>query len=663
MSEKIILLDNLNEYTGLIEETYIVPLENKIDGLNLQKSHGDRTISTKPRINESGEIKEAHAYQKDSIALAYKGQAGMTAEEFAEKYPSGKDDWGHTYEQSFGIAFAEGLETKALGRNSHAQNRATKALANDSSASGVESTASGINGSNANGFQTQASGSSSFTANYQTKATNQATSAFGIGGEASGKGAFKTGGYSTASGEYSFTEGVNTQAVGNYSHAQNRGTQALADDSNASGVETVASGINGSNANGHKTNATGEASFTANFGTTASGTYASAFGKGGDAKGSNSFKIGDNNVSEGSCTFSLGANNTSVGYCSTVGGFQSRAGGSAPYSLVYGRNLKATGADQAVLGAYNNPDTKYGAYPRLIVGGGSSENTRNNAFVVLPDGTLYSSKGKVALIDDVNEIVKDLQALNTGYDCAELYLNDREAELATILKNNIEFTYDSDTECLTIIKCNNVFNRLSCIHLLVDSAPIQSVILAAGAFSECTKLITLELGLEHFCTISINSGVFVNCTSLKYLDFGFTVDPLHNECISAFSGCESLTAVNLHSSTMTEISMGMFNNCYSLSHILLPNTLESIEAGAFARCTSLSAIKIPKLVNYIDMGAFNGCFSLTLDFTDHEFVPTLSEFGFGDVPGLTILVPAALYDDWCTDSNWAQYCNYIYKKT
>lgn len=180
----------------------------------MQKSHGDRTISTKPRINDNGEVKEAHAYQKDSIALAYKGQAGMTAEEFAVKYPSGKDDWGHTYEQSFGIAFATGLETKALGRNSHAQNRATQAIANDSSASGVETEASGGNGSNANGFRTYATGEASFTANTNTKASGKGAAAFGNGGEAEGTYSFKTGDNNKSKGSCTLTAGANNTASG-----------------------------------------------------------------------------------------------------------------------------------------------------------------------------------------------------------------------------------------------------------------------------------------------------------------------------------------------------------------------------------------------------------------------------------------------------------------
>ncbi len=395
--------------------------------LNLQKSHGDRTISTKPRINDNGEVKEAHAYQKDSIALAYKGQAGMTAEEFAEKYPSGKDDWGHTYEQSFGIAFAEGLETRALGRNSHAQNRATQALANDSSASGVESIAKGINGSNANGFQTQAIGASSFTANYQTKATEQAASAFGMGGEASGKGAFKTGGDSTASGDYSFTEGVNTKAIGNHSHAQNRGTQAIADDSSASGVESIASGINGSNATGYKTQAIGASSFTANDQTKATEHAASAFGIGGEASGEASFKTGKYNITSGAGSFSTGESNVSSRgntftegqecraeeWNAYAGGYKTHA--TTRHSFARGEGLRTVALNQTVFGKYNvNDSNEYnGTLPVLTVGYGTSDTDRKDVFNVLRDGR---AKVYAAPIDDDDVVRKaDLSNIDAEF--------------------------------------------------------------------------------------------------------------------------------------------------------------------------------------------------------------------------------------------------------
>jgi hypothetical protein len=151
-------------------------------------------------------------YQIGSYSVGKDCIAGMTAKEFLEKYPNEIDDWGKTYAESWSLAHAEGLETEARGRNSHAQNRGTKALANDSSASGVESEAHGSNGANANGFKTKAIGADSFTANNQAVASGDHAASFNTGGDAAGTNAFKTGDNNYSKGACSSTFGADNTA-------------------------------------------------------------------------------------------------------------------------------------------------------------------------------------------------------------------------------------------------------------------------------------------------------------------------------------------------------------------------------------------------------------------------------------------------------------------
>ena len=222
--------------------TFALPEGGGSTDIGLESSVGERAISLTPYTNEEGEVKYSPAYQRFAICLAYKGQAGLTSGEFAEKYPSGVDNWGDTYKESYSVAFAEGLGAKALGRASHAQNRDTQALSDDSSASGVESIASGANGSNANGFKTKATGEASFTANKQTIASGEGAAAFGIGGDASGAGAFKTGHSNTSKGAYSFTEGQDNVAEAWNCYAGGYKSKAKAQHSyvRGEGLESVA---------------------------------------------------------------------------------------------------------------------------------------------------------------------------------------------------------------------------------------------------------------------------------------------------------------------------------------------------------------------------------------------------------------------------------------
>jgi hypothetical protein len=272
-----------------------------------------------------------------------------------------------------------------------------------------------------------------------------------------------------------------------------------------------------------------------------------------------------------------------------------------------------------------------------------------------------AQKAYFATKKEVIELINEANEAKKIYDCNEFSSND-ELELATILKNNIEFTYDSDTKCLTIIKCNNVFSRLSRLHLLVDYAYVGSVVIDHGAFHNNTNLVTLRLGVETTTPVYVKRSAFCGCYNLKYFDFNIAAEITNDACANAFDFCESLQSVNLRNSTMTCISFNMFSSCISLSRVVLPDTLERIESGAFLHCDYLSnTIKMPKTVNYIGYSAFSG-YDLTFDFTNHEFVPTLQMYGLGDKREVTILVPSALYDNWCTDTNWVEYRNCIVAK-
>lgn len=60
------------------------------------------------------------------------------------------------------------------------------------------------------------------------------------------------------------------------------------------------------------------------------------------------------------------------------------------------------------------------------------------------------------------------------------------------------------------------------------------------------------------------------------------------QCIilDKFSGCKSLTCINIPNS-VTTIGMDAFENCKSLTNINIPNSVTTIEDGAFYGCENL----------------------------------------------------------------------------
>lgn len=164
--------------------------------------------------------------------------------------------------------------------------------------------------------------------------------------------------------------------------------------------------------------ATGE--FAASFGgcSSAQGKRAMAQGTNTVAKGKYSFAIGDNTVTLGNDSFAYGNTTTSFGMASTAGGFNtvaigdySDAGGHSTeaigkasvsrgymtkaigdYSFATGANTIAIGENQTVVGQFNKEDKD----ALFIMGNGTNESNRSNAFAVYKDGSIKIGNTKIS---------------------------------------------------------------------------------------------------------------------------------------------------------------------------------------------------------------------------------------------------------------------------
>ena len=75
---------------------------------------------------------------------------------------------------------------------------------------------------------------------------------------------------------------------------------------------------------------------------------------------------------------------------------------------------------------------------------------------------------------------------------------------------------------------------------------------------------------------------------------------------NAFSGCSSLTSVNIPNS-VDYIGVGAFRNCSSLTSVNIGNSVTSIGGYAFEGCSRLTSVTIPNSVNKIGNCAFREC--------------------------------------------------------
>jgi len=145
-------------------------------------------------------------------------------------------------------------------------------------------------------------------------------------------------------------------------------------------------------ATGTKCTASGVCSHADGNGSTASGDYSHAEGRSSTASGYCSHAEG-NNTASGAYSHAEGNGSTASGDYSHAEGNGSKASGDYSHAIGIGTIAKRDG--QAVFGKYNDADiwNKY----LFIVGNGSSDKSRSNAFAITDNGTIEATKGDMAI--------------------------------------------------------------------------------------------------------------------------------------------------------------------------------------------------------------------------------------------------------------------------
>ena len=105
---------------------------------------------------------------------------------------------------------------------------------------------------------------------------------------------------------------------------------------------------------------------------------------------------------------------------------------------------------------------------------------------------------------------------------------------------------------------------------------------------------------------AIEEWAFDNCTSLSSIVIPDSVISIGEK---AFYYCSSLSSIVIPDS-VTSIGYGAFENCTLLNNVVIPHGVTSIESNTFYRCISLSNIVIPDSVTSIGSMAFFSCKSL-----------------------------------------------------
>ena len=137
------------------------------------------------------------------------------------------------------------------------------------------------------------------------------------------------------------------------------------------------------------------------------------------------------------------------------------------------------------------------------------------------------------------------------------------------------------------------------------------------------------------------------------------IEYISYEC---FSGCTNLSSVTFANiNNITAIEGQAFNDCESLTSIVIPPNVSNIGDAAFSNCSSLTSITIPNGVTTIGQDAFYGCTALE----NVTFEPTTPPELYGDlsIPTTCIIrVPQGTLSDYTSASNYPDPSEYTYEE-
>ena len=174
-----------------------------------------------------------------------------------------------------------------------------------------------------------------------------------------------------------------------------------------------------------------------------------------------------------------------------------------------------------------------------------------------------------------------------------------------------------------------------------NNTVLQTV--AASAFYN-SGITSLDLS-QATKLLTIGNSAFQGCSSLTEVkvpksltSFGTASD----STTTTFSGCTSLTTIDLSATQVTSLPNSLFQGCTSLSNVKLPSGLTQIGLNAFASATSLKTIDIPAGLTTLGGSAFSGSGLTTIDLSATK-VTTIQGGTFENAAGLTsVNLPAGI---------------------
>lgn len=311
---------------------------------------------------------------------------------------------------------AEGTTTIAFGDYSHAEGNNSVTLGANSHAEGKQTTTLQEN-AHAEGFDTFAEGYISHSEGYQTHAEGSVSHAEGQGTHAEGDQSHAEGNGTHAEGHYSHAEGYGTHAKGKASHTSGEGTIAEGDYQTVVGtynppVDTIDIDENTkAKVLFMVGNGISDEERSVAFAVLDNGEALSSYEDkpSSDASLINLRQFYDLLWQETTSTLIDGRLPFSVQPKPHIGEGNPDSIADYSYDFVFGKGLRTTNEYETVFGKYNTYSDADWQNPKalFVIGNGTSNSSRSNAFEVKEDGTAKLGEKLIATEDYVNKIISD----------------------------------------------------------------------------------------------------------------------------------------------------------------------------------------------------------------------------------------------------------------
>lgn len=379
--------------------------------------------------------------------------------------------------------------------------------------------------------------------------------------------------------------------LGRYAHVEGWKNNAYGTASHVEGYGNTADGMY-THAEGQSTAAVGRSSHAEGYHTVAFGSHSHAEGTNTQAQGSRAHAEGENTIAKGFASHAEGQNTQANGDQSHAEGHTSIADHSFSHASGLG---SITGKEaQTVMGKYNAVDEQarfvvgVGHTDNTRANAFTAGNDGKYDYITIGDekiteAQIRSLQDTLKYIDIIQRTLLDQLAPGEGLEFIEVTGGYAVSGIGTCTNARITIPKEYNGQPVIGI-ADSAFEGCKDITHIIIPDTVTSI--GKRAFFNCTSLkkIALPDSLSN-----IEEYAFYNCSALEELHLPHSLTRISRYC---FEHCKSLTSLVIPD-TITHINEGAFDDCQQLEHVEIPNSVTGIGIGAFAACYNIKHVIAP----------------------------------------------------------------------